>query len=122
MKILQLLVGILLFIIVIQILGISYSSKEIFKSCQPTNIDYKSFGPYCLWINIEKQPLSSKLVLVIAKENDKKGVFHSLNYPNEISETDLAKITVLWNENGVEIKEPSGFKMEIPKSKFIGGR
>ncbi len=121
-KVISIIIGLLLAIVIFEKLGIKYSNKELFKSCQPSNIDYQSYGPYCLYIVKENQVLSSNLVLKIAKQDDPKGVYHSMNFPYSVTEVNSTNLSVNWSESGVSIQDQSGFKMDVPKAKFIGGR
>jgi len=92
------------------------------ESCQPEDIDYQSWDPYCLWIKIDQKTLSSKTIVVIAKKEDPDGVFHVFDYPYSLNEKNVSEISVVWKKDGVEISSKNGFSMIIPKNSFIGGR
>jgi hypothetical protein len=109
-------------IILTQLIGFSWSREEIFESCQPENIDYQSFGPYCLWIYTEQQTLGIKPLVLIAKKADPNGIHHRLYYPYPLSQQNISEINVSWHETGIEIKNTSDFMIMIPKNSFVGGR
>ena len=122
MKIQNITIFFLAIILLLQFSGLTFKNREIFQECQPQNINYQSFDPYCVTVFVEQKMLNKKTVLAISKKIDIYGVRHQLDYPYTIANADKPDIRITWNSDGVEISNSSSFKMNIPKSSFIGGR
>ena len=115
--------GVLLIMIVFQLMGFTISDTVIMESDQGDYIKYDSNDPYNLSIIKQSQPLSSKyIVMISAKNNNSYG--HVINYidPDPVSEDEIRKTRVIWNDEGIEMTFPLGHKLYIPKERFIGGR
>lgn len=110
-------------IIFTQLLGIIWSNEKLFTSCQPSEINYSSYGPYCLYIIKEQQTLSSKHIIFIGKEVD-PNYGHALNFPTSriVSDIELTELKVNWTTTGIELETYRGTQLFIPKKNFIGGR
>jgi hypothetical protein len=99
---------------------------------QPNEIDYKSHGPYTLFV----REIASDFRLLGGRER-RFQVFigHDENYghwfdctfhahssdPDEI-DAYIRRSKVEWTESGVSIKQERGHAIVFPKETFIGGR
>ena len=110
-------------IVLAQLTGISWHQKEFFKSCQPENINYNSYDPYCVLITKEYQALDSKFYIWVTKK-DEPSYGHIISYPNlnVIDEQELQDIKINWTNEGIEMETYLNTKIFIPKKNFIGGR
>lgn len=121
---------ILILAVLSQIVGVSWKSKVLSEWCQPTEVNYDSFGPYCLRIIKQTKTLGSSLILAIVNQgNYQSGDYgYTLNYPSNknphLSDWDVDDFYVVWEEAGVKIvfQNPGGWELFIPKDSFIGGR
>lgn len=115
--------GLLIIVIVFQLLGFTLSERVIMESLQGDYVKYDSFDPYKLTIIKQSQPLSSNYVVLISRKGD-NSYGHVINYldPSPISDDDVKKTRVIWNNEGIEMTFPLGHKLYIPKERFIGGR
>ncbi len=104
-------------------LGISWSQDTVFSSCQPKEIDYKSFDPYCVSIIKQQQTFDSKYYILVAKEAE-PSYGYVLNFPASgfVSEMDLKYFKINWTDDGIELETYLNTKIFIPKKNFIGGR
>ena len=61
--------------------------------------------------------------MLIAGKTDKT-YGHVINYidPSPVSDDDIRKTRIIWNNEGIEMTFPLGQKLYIPKERFIGGR
>ncbi|MEK7505070.1 MAG: hypothetical protein AAB589_02200 [Patescibacteria group bacterium] len=114
-------------LILTQIIGVSWKSKVLSEWCQPAEVNYDSFGPYCLRIIKQTKTLGSSLIMAIVNQgNYQSGDYgYTLNYPfNNFSGEYDQETTVIWQNNGIEISfpEPDKLRLFIPKDSFIGGR
>src|SRR5690606_11411217 len=99
-----------------QLLGVSWSHKKVFTSCQPVSITYNSYDPYCLYVMKQQQTLTSKYIIFIGKEDD-PSYGHQLNFPTAyvVSNEEFEKIEVQWTTEGIELITFYGTKLYIPK-------
>lgn len=105
------------------LLGISWSKKVLFTSCQPPEIQYKSYDPYCLSILELQLTFDSKYIISIAKKIAPE-YGHDIRYPapGSVSAKDLQSTITNWKDDGIEIETYLNTKIFIPKKNFIGGR
>ncbi len=115
--------GILIIIILFQVMGFTLSDRVIMESVQGDYIKYNSYDPYKLRIIKQNQPLSSDFIIMISRKGD-DNYGHVINYidPSPVSDDDIRKTRVIWNNEGIEITYPLGQKLYIPKERFTGGR
>ena len=107
-------------IIFTQLIGITWLDEKVFTSCQPSQIKYNSFDPYCLYVIKQQQTLSSNYIIFIGKEVD-PNYGHTLNYPTTtIKQFDQLKVN--WTNKGIDLETYNGTRLFIPKNNFIGGR
>ncbi len=108
-------------VVFLNLIGVSWGKTEIVKSCQPAEIDYKSFGPYCLSVFKERQVSGTKRYIWVSGQSG-TGYGHKVDYPNKnVSEQDLRGAKITWTDSGVELEIGSN-TIFIPKKAFIGGR
>ena len=110
-------------IILAQLTGISWNRKEFITSCQPENIEYGSYDPYCVSITKEYQALNSEFYIWVAKKIE-PSYGHAISYPNPsaIDEQELQDTKINWTNEGIGIETYLNTKIFIPKKNFIGGR
>jgi hypothetical protein len=104
-------------------IGFSWSSRILYKDCQPKSIIYKSYDPYCLSI-IELDLTLSKNNIIMISHNGDNIYGHILSYPEShlVNESNIQKTITDWDSNGINLTCYSGHKIFIPKKLFIGGR
>lgn len=132
----------LLFLVVTQIIDITWSSKVLFKSIQPTEINYGSFDPYCFLVVKENKTFGTRLKIKIINKQLLDGggdygfhINYFDDYYNEyIKDAELKKANVIWENSGVAFEVPmliwakdgnnfdKKYRLYIPKESFIGGR
>jgi hypothetical protein len=107
------------------------SDRVIKQWCQPKEIDYQSFDPYCLsvvegsreWSNLE---FPRRHYLFIGRGTAAPGYGHYLDYTfhpgYEDVDAHVARSSVEWSPEGVTFIEATGHRLFIPKAMFIGGR
>jgi hypothetical protein len=146
MKTSKILIGIafliLLFLVITQMAGIIWSSKVLFKSVQPHEINYNSFDPYCLLVVKEQKTLGTQLKIKIINDKlyEAGGDYGChMNYFDDyyseyIKGEELKKAKVIWEDNGLILEVPmliwtkngndfnKKYRLFIPKECFIGGR
>ena len=115
-----------------QIFSVHWYQKVLFKSCQPEQINYDSWGPYCLTVVKQKKTIGSDYFLRVTIEeyvDTMWGVQFAINYigkPGLLEGYNFQNVGVTWASNGVYYKifEDSGVNYElfITKDHFIGGR
>ena len=66
--VLLIIIIVILTLLFAQYLGINWSEKIIFKSCQTEGIDYDSFGSYCLAVVLQRQTLTTRMKIEVADE------------------------------------------------------
>ena len=110
-------------IIFTQLIGISWSDEKVFTSCQPSEIKYNSFDPYCLYVIKQQQTLTSKYIIFVGKEVD-PNYGHVLNFPTTsiVSDEQFNELKVNWTAKGIDLETYYGTQLFIPKKSFIGGR
>lgn len=101
----------------------TWSSKQIFQSCQPTTVTYGSNEPYCLTITKYEKTLRSNYRILVASQKE-PSYGNALNYPDGsvIDDRDVEKTKVVWTSDGIELEAYLNTKIFIPKKNFIGGR
>lgn len=106
-----------------QLIGISWNREEIFKSCQPSEINYESYDPYCVSIIKKRQTFNFKYYIWVAKKID-PSYGHAINYPNSnvIYENEFQDVKINWTNDGIEVETYLNTKIFIPKKNFTGGR
>ncbi len=133
-------IAILSFLFITQLLGIVWSEKVLLKSYQPSEINYKSFDPYCLVIVKQQKTMETRLKIKIYKTlGSGMGVYFEMNYFEDyyneyIKNKEFERAKVEWSNEGVNLEVPmyvwtengdnfdSKYKLFIPKESFIGGR
>lgn len=115
--------GLLIIVILFQLMGFTLSDRVIMESFQGDYVKYNSFDPYKLSIIKLSRPLSSDYIILISRKGD-NSYGHVINYidPTEVSDENIKRTRVIWNNEGIEITFPMGHKLYIPKERFIGGR
>ncbi len=110
-------------VVLSQLIGISWNEEDIFTSCQPNEIDYESYDPYCVSIIRQRQTLNSRYYIWVAKQIE-PSYGHAINYPNPhiTSEQELQDVKINWTDEGIEVETYLNTKIFIPKKNFIGGR
>jgi hypothetical protein len=103
-------------------LGLVWINNEVYTNCQPDNINYESFDPYCIRIFERRGTFYSNKEIWITTKVDKTygyAIDHPLNHT--FSSNYESETSVLWTEQGVEL-EIGNVTMLIPKDEFIAGR
>lgn len=115
--------GLLIIVILFQLMGFTLSDRVIMESFQGDYVKYNSFDPYKLSIIKQSRPLSSDYIILISRKGD-NSYGHVINYidPTEVSDENIKRTRVIWNNEGIEITFPMGHKLYVPKERFIGGR
>lgn len=113
----------LLMVLIGELIGISLSRKIMYTSCQPPEIDYGSYDPYCLHVITLVQPLSSQnIILISPKANTDYGNVINFPSPNIISKEEFENLKVQWKVDGLEVETIWNVKLSIPKDNFTRGR
>jgi len=91
--------------------------------CQPDEISYEAYDPYCISIIKQQQALGSTYIILVAQETDPT-YGHTLNYPAPYvtSQKDLEDTTANWTNDGIEIETYLNTRIFIPKENFTKGR
>jgi len=115
--------GVLILITLLQLMGVTLSDRVITSSSQGDYIKYNSDDPYTLSIIKQTQPLNSNYIMMVTGKSD-KSYGHVVNYidPAPLSDEEIKKTRIIWNNEGVEVTFPLGQKLYIPKERFIGLR
>ncbi len=110
-------------ILMAEMLGITWSQEVKFTSCQPKELSYGSFEPYCFQVIKLKQPLHSRNIILISKKIEPNYGF-VINFPTTdiIGKEELDGLQVQWQAEGLQIETIWKVRLFIPKEKFIGGR
>ncbi len=114
----------LLLVIFLELIKINIKNEVIFTSCQPDNINYDSFGPYCVWLYKSNTILSKQYYFFIAKSNV-SNYGYKIAYFNDLTrdENDIKNIIITWEEDYVKIqKQDSGTYIVVSSDDFAGGR
>jgi len=107
------------------------SNRVVAKWTQPETIDYKSFGPYELYVmegglNWTLFGTERRYYLFIGRAEGEPSHGHAIDYSFHPGGTDLAAhiqaSKVEWSDDGVTFVEASGHRLFVPKKMFIGGR
>lgn len=115
--------GVLILITLLQLMGVTLSDRVITSSSQGDYIKYNSDDPYTLSIIKQTQPLNSNYIMMVTGKSD-KSYGHVVNYidPAPLSDEEIKKTRIIWNNEGVEVTFPLGQKLYIPKERFVGLR
>ncbi len=115
--------GVLILITLLQLMGVTLSDRVITSSSQGDYIKYNSDDPYTLSIIKQTQPLNSNYIMMVTGKSD-KSYGHVVNYidPAPLSDEEIKKTRIIWNNEGVEVTFPLGQQLYIPKERFIGLR
>jgi len=115
--------GVLILITLLQLMGVTLSDRVITSSSQGDYIKYNSDDPYTLSIIKQTQPLGSNYIMMVTGKSD-KSYGHVVSYidPAPISDEEIKKTRVIWNNEGAEVTFPLGQKLYIPKERFVGLR
>lgn len=119
--------SIIIFFLVILILshliGFTWFKREMFQSCQPSEITYDSYGPYCISLEWKQQTLGGRYIISVTKQGEPDyGYFIHSPYLTKV-ELKIQKPNVQWTQEGVEMEMSEGdTKVFIPKQNFIGTR
>lgn len=121
--ILPVILGLFLLLLIGEWIGFTWSQDVLFTSCQPQDISYNSFYPYCLGIIKMKQPLSRRTIILISKKAE-PDYGHVLNFPTAdiVGKEEFDQLKVSWTAVGIDIETIWNVKLFIPKKNFIGGR
>lgn len=107
------------------------SDRVVKQWCQPKEVDYQSYDPYCLsvvegsreWL---KPEFPRRHYLFVGRGTEAPGYGHYKEYsfhPGGAAIDDhVGRSTVVWNQDGVTFIEATGHRLFIPKEMFIGGR
>src|SRR5688572_26533642 len=99
---------------------------------QPKEIDYKSFGPYTVFVH-EQTPdwrllggRSPRHGIFVSRDGSYGHWFDCTFHAGTLDEDEIdayiRRSTVEWTDAGVSIKQESGHVIFFPKKTFIGGR
>lgn len=102
---------------------IPYSSSIVFQTCQPKNVKYGSFDPYCAGVVEKKFLLTDECHIRIVREADSliKGYGFDVLAPFECH---ASHVEIVWNDNGVEVSQRSKessesiLRLNLPKALF----
>ncbi|HZY85273.1 MAG TPA: hypothetical protein VFE78_10615 [Gemmataceae bacterium] len=110
------------------------SHRVVVELPQPAGLDYKSFGPYSVYVLEGARDWSSPLALpmrysvVVARSGMAPPDYgHALAYSfhpgfDEDAEAHMRNSTAEWVPEGVTFVETSGHRLFIPVKMFVGGR
>lgn len=127
LSLLVLAVGLLLF------LANKPSNRVIWQSCQPDEVSYNSFDPYCLSvvegsIDWTTFPFGTQrryfLFVGRGKEAPAYGVYIDFSFPSAGRDADefIRASKVEWDERGLTFVTKAGHRLFLPKEAFVGGR
>jgi len=121
--ILLFLVFILLSSLLTQFFGVVWSKKELYKSVQPSDIDYESFDPYVLRIIKMQYTFYHDYIIFISSENN-PDYGHLIMYPSKeiFDQSEINDIKVHWTNKGINLELYLNTEIFIPKKNFIKGR
>lgn len=113
----------LVFLIVTQLIPFYWSTRNLFESCQPFELDYGSGGPYCLWLRERRKTFGRDYEIWVERPAKiaKPEYGYIIKYPH-FSVHDVEKMTAIWTLDGVELRTPEDNKIFIPKAAFTGRR
>lgn len=108
------------------------TERVLWQSCQPDDLIYDDFGPYCLSVvegalNWEFLPLARvRHHFVFVGRGTEVSYGHYTDYsPHkgvELMADYVRGLAVEWTAEGVTLSEPSGHRLFIPAEGFTGGR
>ncbi len=103
--------------------GFAFSREIFVNSCEPSEINYNSFDPYCLKVIKLNLALNSRWIITISKAADPDYGF-ILNYPSPdiIGNEEIEGLKVFWKPEGIELETMWNVRLFIPKQRFVGGR
>lgn len=114
---------VLMFLIVTQLLPFYWSTRNLFESCQPIELDYGPGSFYCLWLKERRKTFGSDYEIWVDRPSKmpEPEYGHVLKYPH-FSVYRVEEITVSWTQDGVQLRTPEDHKLFIPREAFAGGR
>ncbi|MDZ4082513.1 MAG: hypothetical protein U1E10_06240 [Bdellovibrionales bacterium] len=114
---------ILVLVIASEMLGITWSRDKLFTACQPQEIDYRSYGPYCFHVIKMNRLLGHQKKIIISKTAE-TDYGHVLNFPTDhvFDRSEWEKLRVDWRPEGLEFETALKVRVFIPKENFLGGR
>lgn len=98
------------------------------RYCQPADISYQSFDPYCVYLLSKRLNLDASyqiLLGVTAPEGAYPGYGYKaqLEVTQVVSSAELASsLQVEWTPTGVNVSSPAIKELSVPKTAFTGGR
>jgi hypothetical protein len=110
------------------------SNRVVWQTCQPGDINYESFDPYCLSVIEGSLDWQSSLFspprryrLFVGRGTEAPGYGYEVEYSFPLAPRDdpdgyIRESKVQWTKEGVTFEEPSGQRLFIPKRLFIAGR
>jgi hypothetical protein len=108
------------------------TERVVWQSCQPDDITYKSFDPYCLSVIEITRPIDRfwleqrRYYVFIGPGTGFPSYGHVVEhdfFPGQKDrDTYIRNCTVTWTIDGVTLEQESGHRLFIPKKSFIGGR
>ncbi|HEY4506264.1 MAG TPA: hypothetical protein VJJ24_02370 [Candidatus Paceibacterota bacterium] len=125
----KVILGVLLVgVVFTQMVGVVWSRKVLLTSCQPAEVTYDSFDPYCLTISKQRLSLGTRYVIWVAKQIE-PSYGHGLDYPEVnrgffsiSSDDEISQTKVVWTSDSIELETPLNTKIFIPMKNFTGGR
>lgn len=114
---------ILLGSVLLEALGFTWSRETQYTSCQPPEINYSSFDPYCLYLIKRNRTLGSQNIIFISKKLDPEyGTVLYFPEAGVIGPKERKEINVSWTNDGIFVETNSNLRLFIPAKNFIGGR
>jgi hypothetical protein len=108
------------------------TDRVLWQECQPEDVSYESFDPYCIAIvegDVNWQFITFTVMrhfYVFVGRGQEISYGHYISYTPQFGATDKAEylsgVTVEWTSDGVTLLEPGGHRLFIPADQFTGGR
>src|SRR5262249_50975121 len=96
----------------------------LWQDCQPDNINYGSFGPYC--VSVLEGNLFEPYYLFFGRGNTAPSYGYYFTFPFWFDTKDpvaeIRESKAEWKPEGVTFIAKWGNKLFVPKRAFIGGR
>jgi hypothetical protein len=103
--------------------------ETVSRSCQPADIDYESFDPYCVSVVIESRALQEDDAAIwVAQEQftlegrDSGGYGHRIEHIYPPGLYQLEPTATEWTADGLTLTFTLGHELFIPADMFTGGR
>lgn len=115
-------ISVLFLLVLTQAIGMKFTKKELAKSCQPEEISYDQWSPYCVWLHRVAGPIDTTYMLSIGLDSE-YGMHYA--YPDlYVADPDeLKELKVEWKDDAVEIYiVGTDTKLVVPAAEFKGGR